>query len=134
MPWPGAGLVQFEQFDLERLVPVVEGDKRIVGARAPAVGLETNVSNLTLHATTKCLHNLRIHFGTQLARFTASSPIAVRWSSGRTCRASLLASGSPRRFAGDNKDARLWTEKMQGSVRCGLEFFFREPQQLRSSQ
>ncbi len=63
------------------------------------VGIETNVSNLAPHAATKCLHSLRIHFGTRLALFAASPPIACDDPRGRTRRASLLASGPPRRFA-----------------------------------
>lgn len=44
--------------------------------------LRLNARNLTLRAATKCLLSLRIHFGTRFALFTASSPIALRWSSG----------------------------------------------------
>ncbi|MHC4049277.1 hypothetical protein [Bradyrhizobium sp. 25ACV] len=51
--------------------------------------LRLNAGNLALRAATKFLLGLRIHFGTRFALFTASLPIAVRWSSGRTRRASL---------------------------------------------
>lgn len=48
--------------------------------------LRLNVSNLTLRAARKCPLSLRFHFGTRFALFAASSPIAVRWSLGRTRR------------------------------------------------